>query len=67
VIDRTQLQEHTRPLWPGLARRAHEAPVAALQSARRRPNRPQPEQLHRSSGADTPDLARPNPDGARGA
>jgi hypothetical protein len=65
--NRTQLQEYTRPLWPGRARRAREAPMAALQSARRRPNRPQPEQLHRPPGADAPDLARPSPDGARGA
>nr|XP_051229310.1 uncharacterized protein LOC127347127 [Lolium perenne] len=65
VTDRTQLQEQTRPLWPDRARRAREAPVAALQSTRRHPSHPQQEKLHQPPGADLgmPDLARPSPDG----
>nr|XP_051191050.1 uncharacterized protein LOC127304401 [Lolium perenne] len=65
VTDRTQLQEQTRPLWPGRARQAREAPVAALQSTRRRPSHPQQEKLHQPPGADLgmPDLALPSPDG----
>jgi hypothetical protein len=44
-------QEQTRPLWPGRARRAREAPMAALQSTRRRPSHPQQETLHQPPGA----------------
>jgi hypothetical protein len=51
VTDRTQLQEQTRPLWPGRARRAREAPMAALQSTRRRPSHPQQETSHQPPGA----------------
>nr|XP_051205332.1 uncharacterized protein LOC127319157 [Lolium perenne] len=67
VTDRTQLQEQTRPLWPGRAHRAREAPVAALQSTRRRPSHPQQETPHQPPGAGLgkPDLARPSPDGAQ--
>nr|XP_051229737.1 serine/arginine-rich splicing factor SR45-like [Lolium perenne] len=67
VTDRTQLQEQTRPLWPGRARRAREAPVAALQSTRRRPSHTQQESLHQPSGADLGCRIRPAQarDGAR--